>query len=55
MCLRVQAFASDKVLKAINETWEKGMKKMIWKIWPSLGDYRLKSQQMKKIYMLLYN
>lgn len=31
MCLRVQAFASDKVLKA-NETWEKGMKKKKWKL-----------------------
>lgn len=27
MCLRVQAFASDKVLKAINETWGKGNEK----------------------------
>lgn len=54
MCLRVQAFASDKVLKAINETWEKGMKKKKWKLWPSLGDYRLKSQQMEKKYICYY-
>lgn len=27
MYLRVQAFASDKVLKAINETWWKGNEK----------------------------